>query len=174
MPMIPDFDTAIRKRRMGPKLPTMTLLSRSRVLLDGLGETYQMDEPDTSYVSTDRKLLFLEEALHELAHHISLVPSDTFFSMYRGQGKTIGKEISNLSPMMSDGNELDALAVELNAAWWLQVPLRERMLVGVAVGNLKFFPVRAALRTVRELRRTPACFKMGFDLACAIKNAKEL
>jgi hypothetical protein len=155
----------LRRDKLYPnKIPLKTLTERAGELMQAIGETPQkFDDPDTSYISRSRQVLWFEEALHELAHHLTLDPGSLFDQKRK---KSIGGTISDMSPMMAEGNELDALALELNTAWILRVAIHERPLItSAADGNLNFFTRAQALRTVRELRETPMITQLGFDLA---------
>ncbi len=168
----PEFDEHERRRLFG-KTSIRTLNENVDLLMTRIGEGGLKSDPDTNYESRSRQVQFFEEGIHELAHHVCLRSSA---KLDRSRDISIGNEIDNLTPLVKDANELDALAVELNTAWWLQVPIRERTLVRAATvdGNVNYFTFIQALRLVRELRVSKTNFRLGFELALAVKNAKAL
>lgn len=174
--LLKDFDTTkfdrdLRARFFRPKYSVKTLNRRMRFLLDQLGESGPTDDPDTQYVSEGKHKALFEEHMHELAHHVALT-NDFKFGPRR---ESIGMEIGAMPPITADGNELDTLAIELTAAWWLWHPLKERELVELAhKGSLNFYSAAAARRIVVAARRTKTIFSRGLALAIAIHELKGL
>lgn len=133
------------------------LVRKQASLLNKIGEK------PSSY--SEPAYIQFRDQLHELSHHVTLTstvrPGLVRFEL---RDVAITDAIDELGLAAQDGNEIDALAVELEASWWLRHPLFVKDLV---VADFLVISKAAALRAV-SLVRNRVWDRQAFHLAVAI------
>lgn len=140
-----------RSRLLGDLLTGEDIWFASSRLLIQIGEV-PLDDSGT-----------VEDYLHELAHHLCLG------GVFRRRKFSIASEIEGMGPATADGNELDSLATELEAAWWLDYPLDQKYLASRA--NLSLYSERQTNAMITKLRSSPHVQVNGYVLARQIVMA---
>jgi hypothetical protein len=165
---IDKLRAADRVRMVGRRRPIRSLVGVVRRLHAGLGFENKGEVGPTFYSNRDLLDMF-EESLHELAHHVCLIGDVDLGRRTR----SIRDEITDLTPAASDGNELDALALEFTTAWWLGHPLNiHRYVQSASNGNLNYIQGNTAHRIVADLLVDASIMRMGFELAMKIQSER--
>lgn len=124
------------------KLPLEELVAKAGSILNRLGED------GTGYKTYSVRQQFRDH-LHELSHHVML-SSVQGSPLHKKRRMLLVDEIDLLGPAASDGNEIDALAVELEVAAWLGYPYSLR---DVALPDFLALSDREVKRAVRIVRQ---------------------
>lgn len=125
------------------KLPLEELVAQTGSILNRIGED------GTRYPKTYTARQQFRDNLHELAHHVML-SSVQGSPLHKKRRMFLVDEIDLLGPAASDGNEIDALAVELEVAAWLKYPYSLR---DVALPDFLALSDREVKRAVRIVRQ---------------------
>jgi len=158
-----------RDRVMGRRRPIESVMrSTERLLAKVNVETITVTTTNDQYVTKNYMHIRFEEVLHELAHHVCLEGKTVFDKRTR----SLSAVLSDMSPVAADGNELDSIAVELHAAWWLGHPFSKKDSVKGAIENMSYFSLNAANRVVSELLTNSMIMDMGRELAKKIRDTR--
>lgn len=139
--MAADTEQVISFRVSIDKLPLEELVAKMGSILNRIGE-YGARYPNTAREQ-------FRDNLHELAHHVTL----SFVRgapLHKKRRMFLVDEIDLLGPAASDGNEIDALAVELEVAAWLRYPYSLR---DVALPDFLVLSDREVKRAVHIVRQ---------------------
>jgi len=160
-----------RKEWFGDAPEQIEVLCAGLKLLEDLGESIPFHGMDASNFRANEIKNGIEEVLHELAHHVSLESSAGREVKFEERRASIAMAISDLTPGMQHGNELDAIAISLEAMWWLHCPHKQMQLAaGAREGGAWFVGIgaRSINNIVTDLRGAADNAELGAWLALAI------
>lgn len=150
------------------------LVEKTRTLVRQIGEPLGPYRQGGKY--SDRSMF--EENMHELAHYMCLewddwkVDEEGF--VFRHQEHQLAFRIRLLSPAAQDGNELDAVAIQLVATKHLGHPMHKRRIVSEAYEGLRFISRSTAMKVVTLLMSSTKIMNMGEELAKAVRRTESL
>lgn len=161
----------VRLRAFGPKHTLDDLIISCDDLLKLVGENFHKIAVSAVAGSRLEKLEALEELMHELAHHVVL---DGQVDFVNERKRSITRSIAMLTPTVSAATELDALAVEFEAMWWIGYPVRsQRSLIKDATSRMdvRLSPTNA--RNIITDSTHVQCARLGVELAWVVLEETE-
>jgi hypothetical protein len=157
-----------RSEWFGDAPSTLHVLLASAKLLADIGEIIPVSFDPPSFRANDLKN-GLEEVLHELAHHVALCGEVDFTRKWARS--SITRRIADMTPATRAGNEMDTLAIQLEAMWWLYHPYSQTTAAreALAADNFDIHISRRALNNaLTHLRADMDINCLGAGLALVI------
>ncbi len=162
-----------RRRLFGAKPTKAQIILACQQLLENIGEYHRgFTEEDLEKRSAEELLDVAEDLVHEMAHHVALTGNVEFESE---RALSISRAIEALLPAQRAGNEIDAIAIEADALWWLYIPLTRKGLSRILPSNFDLdLAPRSIVRLVQALREAAEPTELAKGLAFVIYEEIEL
>lgn len=162
-----------RKKLFGAKPSKTQIILACQGLLSDIGEYKRSFKEEELQQVEDADLLdTVEDLLHEMAHHVALTGNVEFGST---RSSSVSRAIEDLLPAQRAGNEIDALAIEMNALWWLHIPLSKKKIFKILPSDFDLDISRSSImRMVQSLREVYPITELGRGLAWVVYEEIEI